>query len=344
MKTALIQQHTATDKQQRMVMFSNLGRTGSCQLREATDAATVARYAEAYAAKVELPPIVLFTPDDGATYFIGDGHHRLAGARRAAVEDSIWAIVKHGDRRAAILYAAGANGQHGLPLTNDDKRKMVTTLLADEEWRQWSDRQIAEHCHVSANFVGSLRKKTGAESTTRKGKDGRTTTPKPARHPKPAPTTEPETLTPASDDVDTDPTDPAGDQVLHRDRAPTRPPAAAPALAPPLPSAAPVAQRRMQRLRHLVAQRLIHDKPRWVGSDRSLAALILLLGVDSQADRYDDALLGHAQASLETALAHRCAAELTSGDHRMPDVATLARLWALDPDALAIQAEREEPA
>jgi hypothetical protein len=31
------------------------------------------------------------------------------------------------------------------------------TLLADPEWRQWSDREIARRCAVGHRFVGHLR-------------------------------------------------------------------------------------------------------------------------------------------------------------------------------------------
>lgn len=38
-----------------------------------------------------------------------------------------------------------------------DKRKAVLTLLKDDEWSQWSDREIARQCGVSKTFVSNLR-------------------------------------------------------------------------------------------------------------------------------------------------------------------------------------------
>jgi hypothetical protein len=32
-------------------------------------------------------------------------------------------------------------------------------LLADTEWRLWSDREIARHCQVSNRFVGNIRRR-----------------------------------------------------------------------------------------------------------------------------------------------------------------------------------------
>lgn len=175
-KPALIEQLTATDKRVVTLPLDVLpANPTACQLRTARDPQTVKRYAEAYREGAAMPPIVVFeeTTSIGPAYHLADGHHRVAGARSAELTE-INAIVKPGDRRAAVLYAAGANGQHGLPLTSDDKWAIVATVLADAEWVQWSDREIADRCHVSASLVGKVRAKTGATSNTRKGADGRT--------------------------------------------------------------------------------------------------------------------------------------------------------------------------
>lgn len=57
----------------------------------------------------------------------------------------------------AIL-TVGANASHGLRRTNADKRKAVEILLNDDEWKLWSDREIARRCLVSHNFVGDIRR------------------------------------------------------------------------------------------------------------------------------------------------------------------------------------------
>ena len=66
----------------------------------------------------------------------------------------------------------------GRPRTNRDKRHAVEMLLADETWREWSDRQIAEQSAVSHTFVQNMRSElaTVASSdlpTTTIGKDGK---------------------------------------------------------------------------------------------------------------------------------------------------------------------------
>jgi hypothetical protein len=56
------------------------------------------------------------------------------------------------------MHSVGSNAEHGLPRTNADKRHAVTLLLNDEEWVQWSDREIARRCAVHHVFVGDMRR------------------------------------------------------------------------------------------------------------------------------------------------------------------------------------------
>ena len=177
-KPALIEQHSATKPD--MVALGRINHKSGTQLRVDTDKATVAEYADLYrtGGPDALPPIVVFLPkgQDAKTgdLILADGHHRRAAAKVADLK-KIPAIVKRGDRRDALLYAAGANHSHGLRLTNHDKLNIVTVLLADPEWLKLSDRNLAELAHVSPNFVGKIRKAAhGAQSAkTRTGKDGR---------------------------------------------------------------------------------------------------------------------------------------------------------------------------
>ncbi len=103
-------------------------------------------------------PIVVFY--DGTDYWLADGFHRFhacwTGGRYTVEAD-----VRQGTRREAQLHAVGANADHGLPRTADDKRRAVTLLLEDAEWGRWSDREIARQCRVSPTFVGNIRKELG---------------------------------------------------------------------------------------------------------------------------------------------------------------------------------------
>jgi hypothetical protein len=164
---ALREQLTATEKRIELVELAAL--TRKVQLRENTDTDAVSRYAQSYKDGEQLPPIVVFR--DGDDLYLADGHHRVAAAKRAQLTE-LHAIVKKGDRRAATLYAAGANGQHGLPLTNADKRKIVATLLGDDEWKAWSNREIGRASRTSEALVRLVRKELHAEVTEIKRKDG----------------------------------------------------------------------------------------------------------------------------------------------------------------------------
>lgn len=93
---------------------------------------------------------------DGTDYWLWDGFHRVE-AYRQAKRTSIPAHIDQGTQRDAILKSCGANGKHGLPRSNADKRRAVTRVLSDPEWSKWSDREIARQCAVSHPYVANLR-------------------------------------------------------------------------------------------------------------------------------------------------------------------------------------------
>lgn len=132
-------------------------RDGGTQPRAAIDPAAVTAYAEdmrdgRWRWDRDLP-VVFY---DGSDYWLADGFHRFASAEAAGLT-AIPCDVRQGDRRAAILHSVGANANHGLRRSNEDKRRAVATLLADPEWSQWSDREIARRCQVSHELVNGLR-------------------------------------------------------------------------------------------------------------------------------------------------------------------------------------------
>ncbi len=135
---------------------------GGTQPRAGIDRAVVAEYADAMHNGAVFPPVSVFF--DGTEYWLADGFHRLFAAAEAGLSE-IEAEVRPGTRRDAILHAAGANATHGLRRTNEDKRRAVTLLLNDEDWRQWSDREIARRCGVSNNFVGELRRSLSSDDS-----------------------------------------------------------------------------------------------------------------------------------------------------------------------------------
>ena len=133
----------------------------ACQARVKIRPGVVRDYRRAMAEQISegglrFPPIVLFT--DGQHFWLADGFHRILAARDAGLSE-FPADVRPGTERDALLFSISCNGAHGLPRSNADKRKAVTLLLADAEWSQWSDSEIARHCQVSQSFVTGLRRR-----------------------------------------------------------------------------------------------------------------------------------------------------------------------------------------
>lgn len=133
---------------------SSIRTDGGTQMRATLDEGTITEYAMAMQAGALFPTIVVYY--DGESYWLGDGFHRLAAHKRI-FDGLIDCEVRSGTRRDAVLCAAGANAVHGLRRTNADKRRAVEALLRDEEWAQWSDREIARKCNVSHHMVAELR-------------------------------------------------------------------------------------------------------------------------------------------------------------------------------------------
>jgi hypothetical protein len=124
------------------------------QQREALDETRIRAYAALYREGHTLGEIMVF--QEGPELYVADGFHRIEAAIQAGL-DTIAATIRPGTLRDAVHYACGCN-LHGVPLTQADKRRRVMTMLADPEWQQWSDREIARYCGVSHVFVAKLRK------------------------------------------------------------------------------------------------------------------------------------------------------------------------------------------
>ena len=142
-----------------MVHLERIPTDEGAQTRVTIRAAVVRHYAAAMTEQLtegglRFPPVILFSA--GTDYWLGDGCHRVLAARKAGLTE-IAAEVRPGTQRDALLFAISANSVHGLARTNADKRKAVALLLADSEWSQWSDREIARRCQVGNVLVSRMR-------------------------------------------------------------------------------------------------------------------------------------------------------------------------------------------
>jgi hypothetical protein len=103
---------------------------------------------------------------DGFRYWVGDGFHRLDAYERAG-RLKVTALVREGGQRDAIIHAAGANDEHGLPRNRKDLRKAICLLLDDDEIGKLSDRTIAQLAHCSDKTVAAIRRELGKDTGKR---------------------------------------------------------------------------------------------------------------------------------------------------------------------------------
>lgn len=132
---------------------------GGTQPRAEVDQNIIRDYAQQMFEGVQFPPVTVYY--DGTDYWLADGFHRYYAAKQQC-KDILYADVRQGTHRDAVLFSVGANATHGLRRTNADKRKAVETLLNDPEWGKWSNREIARRCAVDETSVRRYRENVTA--------------------------------------------------------------------------------------------------------------------------------------------------------------------------------------
>src|SRR5262245_49070734 len=102
---------------------------GTLVLSEPNDG-VVADNVEALRHNATALPAVAMVFVKAEVHWLADFFHRLETGRRLG-HKHVWAAVREGNRRDAVLFAASANATHCLPWTNADKRRAVLLLLRD---------------------------------------------------------------------------------------------------------------------------------------------------------------------------------------------------------------------
>jgi uncharacterized ParB-like nuclease family protein len=128
---------------------------GGTQPRKKIYEEAVQSYTEVLLDGVKMPPVTVFF--DGKEYWLADGFHRYHAHKRAGFTE-ISCILFNGTKREAFIFSLGANHDHGIPRTNEEKRDAVITALHDVELCDLSDVQLARICNVSNMTVGRVRK------------------------------------------------------------------------------------------------------------------------------------------------------------------------------------------
>jgi hypothetical protein len=155
----------------KQLAVKNVTADPECQSRrDGLDEATVKEYAEAKAAGVEFPAVVVYH-DAAGTNWLSEGFHRFEADRRNGAKH-VEVEMRSGTREDAILNSVGSNAAHGLKRSNADKRFSVEKVLKLKA--DWTDRRIADAVGVSHPFVASVRGELETvSSSTRVGKDGK---------------------------------------------------------------------------------------------------------------------------------------------------------------------------
>lgn len=137
-----------------LLKLSAIRLDGGTQARVSLNDSVVMEYSEHLKEGANFPPMIVF--HDGSNYWLADGFHRYF-ARKANGELEAEVEVHQGTLREAQLFAFGANRGRGLKTNNEDSRSIISRMLSDDEWKQWSDTQIAKHVGVSKMTVGRIR-------------------------------------------------------------------------------------------------------------------------------------------------------------------------------------------
>lgn len=134
--------------------LSDIRIDGGTQPRKELDQEMVKDYAEKMRDQVVFPPIVVF--HDGSDHWLVDGFHRYFAQKSNGLV-SVQVDIHNGTLRDGKLYSFGANGKHGKPPSQEDKRNSITEMLTDKEWGKWSNVQIAKIVHVASSTVARIR-------------------------------------------------------------------------------------------------------------------------------------------------------------------------------------------
>ena len=128
---------------------------GNTQSRVHMDKTTIEQYAEKIMEGVKFPPLVVY--NDGVYNWLADGFHRFYAYKNCKINE-VEVEVKKGDLKSAIEKSWVVNNGHGLPVKNEDKRKVAKMALTDKRWSALSSREISRLTDLSHTFVEKVKK------------------------------------------------------------------------------------------------------------------------------------------------------------------------------------------
>ena len=138
----------------RLVKLQDIRLDGGTQFREEIDQNKVKEYAEKMGENASFP--ALQCTFDGSIYWLWDGFHRYFAWQSLGAK-TVEVVYTPGTQEDAQDLALKANNTHGIPRSNETKRRQVEAALAMKRHAKKSDREIAKLCDVSHPFVASIR-------------------------------------------------------------------------------------------------------------------------------------------------------------------------------------------
>jgi len=169
---------------------------GGAQMRVEMRPETINDYATDLLDGAVFPPVIVF--HDGCDFWLADGFHRVEANRKIGRE-TIFAEIREGSSRDAVLHGIGSNAEHGLRRTQADKRRAVERLLKDPNGRAGliarSPKRPRSITRRSARYARSLAGNSPPPAKNRMGNSPPSTASRTAGRPcsatssRPSPTT-----------------------------------------------------------------------------------------------------------------------------------------------------------
>jgi hypothetical protein len=115
-------------------------------------------YAEAMEAGDIFPLLLVYFDEPNNRYILVDGFHRLAAHCRFRPHEAILVNLKLGTLDEARWASCSMNTNHGVRLTNANKRNLVIQALQHPKGANLSDRQIGKFIGVDHKTVATVRR------------------------------------------------------------------------------------------------------------------------------------------------------------------------------------------
>ena len=130
----------------------------------------VSEYAELLKEGILTEPIIAVHDKVLLSYYLVDGYHRCAAARKAGISE-LEAKIIEGDAKMAIWLSLGANCSHGIPLQAGEKKKRIQFILECDLFQDKKITEIAELTGTSRQYVHIVKNEIEARKEDEEAED-----------------------------------------------------------------------------------------------------------------------------------------------------------------------------